>query len=95
MTYENKNIFFFLSGVFSPTSAYFGQYFLTVTHLLCKCFCDLYIVVTLDPPLMHFFEPQVVSMSTESWNGSKLDFFARVQLITKTRLCKYIENFTS
>ena len=73
MTNGNKNIFL-SSSVFSPTSAYFDQYFLTVTHLLCKCFYDLYIVVTLEPPLMHFFEPQVVSMSIESGNGSKLDF---------------------
>ena len=64
---------FLSSSVFSPTPAYFGQYFLTVTHLLCKCFRDLYIVVTLEPPLMHFFEPHVVSMSTESGNGSKLN----------------------
>ena len=75
MTNEYKNIFFLSSSVFSPNPAYFGQYFLTITHLLCKCFCDLYIVVTLEPPLMHFFEPQVVSISTESGNGSKLDFF--------------------
>ena len=73
MTNENKNIFL-LSSAFSPTPAYFGQYFRTVTHLLCKCFCNLYIVVTLEPSLMHLFEPQVVSMSTESGNGSKLDF---------------------
>ena len=30
--------------------------------------------MTLEPPLRHFFEPQVVSMSTESGDGSKLDF---------------------
>ena len=79
MTNENKSIFL-LSSVFSPTPAYFGQYFLTVIHLLCKCFCDLYIVFILESPLMHFFEPQVVSMSTENGNGSQLDFFVRVQL---------------
>ena len=73
-TNENKNIFFLLSCVFSPTPAYFGQYFLTVTLLLCKCFCNLYIVVTLELPLMHLFKPQVVSLSTENGNGSKLDF---------------------
>ena len=70
---EIKSIFFLSSRVFSSTPAYFGQCFFTVTHLLCKCFCDLYIVVTLEPPLMHFFESRVVSMSTESGNSSKLD----------------------
>ena len=69
---KNKNIFISPS-VFSPTPAYFVQYFLTVTHCLCKCFCHLYFVETLEPSLMHFFEPEVVSMSIESGNGSKLD----------------------
>ena len=30
--------------------------------------------MTLEPPLIHFFELQVVSMSTENGNGSKLEF---------------------
>ena len=63
-----------MSSVFSPTPAYFGQYFLTITHLFCKCFCDLYIVVTEEPPFVHSFETQVVSMSTEPGNISKFDF---------------------
>ena len=84
MTNENKNIFFLLSSVFSPTPAYFGQYFPTVTHLLCKCVCDLYIGVTLEPPLMHFFEPQVMSMFTENGNGSKLDVLLRYNLTRVT-----------
>ena len=72
MTNENKNFFVpFVMRVFTNTSIL--QYFLTVTHVLCKCFCELYIVVTLEPPLMHFFVPQVVSMSTENGNGSKTD----------------------
>ena len=71
---KKKTTFFLLSSVFSPTPAYFGQYFLTVIYLLCKCFCILYIVLTLEPSLMHFFEPQVVSLSTETGNGSRLDF---------------------
>ena len=29
---------------------------------------------------MHFFEPKVVSISTESGNGSKLDFLLRYNL---------------
>ena len=81
--HDKRKYFFFLSSsVFSPTLTYFGQYFLTVTHLLCKFFCDLYISVTLEPQLMHFFEPQVMSISTESGNSSKLDCFVRVQLTT-------------
>ena len=30
--------------------------------------------MTLEPPLVHLIEPQVVSVSTENGNGSKLDF---------------------
>ena len=75
MTNENKNIFFYFAKRVFTNSSILRWIFLTVIHLMCKCICDLYIVMTLEPPLMHFFEPQVVSMSTESGNGSKLDFF--------------------
>ena len=30
---------------------------------------NVYIVATLEPPLMHNFQPQIESMSTESGNG--------------------------
>ena len=88
---KRKYFFFFRQTCFLPTPAYFGQFFLTVTHLLCKCFCDLYIIVTLEPPLMQFFVPQVVSMSTESGNGSKLNFLLGYNL-PRVRIHHYAVN---
>ena len=73
MTNENKNMFSFVKCVFNNPSIV-RSIFSDRHTFLCKCFCNLYIVVTLEPALMHLFEPQVVSLSTENGNGSKLDF---------------------
>ena len=75
MTNENKNTFFFSQARFHQPQHTSVNIFWPL-HIFCAnafvfCFC---VVVTLEPPLMHFFESQVVSMSTESGNGSKLDF---------------------
>ena len=76
MTNEEKNIVLLLS-VFSSASAYFDQYFLIVIHLFCE---DLYIITILELPLMQFCEFQVVFMSTESGDDSKLDFLLAYNL---------------
>ena len=72
MTNKNKNIFLLSSCFHQPQHTL--VIFLTVTHHLCKCFCKLYTVVILEPPLMHLFESQALSLSTENGNSSKLDF---------------------